>query len=1062
MRSAETERLTRLVVRDQRHVLAAVTELFTARVLAMLVVGVCCAAQLVACGEDDAANAICGDGVLEVAETCDDGNLLPGDGCSLDCTAEAGWNCEGVICVPVCGDSLRVGAETCDDGNNIAGDGCSAACTTEGSSSELCDDAQDNDGDGLADCEDPDCAASCPAPGPEVACSDGIDNDGDSAADCADSDCDSSCALPDEEDCAVAGDEDSNGLADCADPACTCVCGDGVTQDDEQCDDGAENSDTAPDACRTSCSPAFCGDGVVDTGEECDGTSEGSGAACLDCTFTERPGCGDSDATIIAEVNRPVVEVNLPFSDASDDAPTDATCGTRGGTERDVLLRFPTAGRYLIEAVSSAASGRLVLSELSDCPAGTSVRTCSAPTTRSNAWLTVDVETDSVRWLRADAFASDVLAGLLRVSQVDAVLAAGQSCVVDDVRSVCEPGSQCLSNGGADPICVPNDETAPLTGDPCTQRGALACGNELVCRGEPLTCQAQEAATCAELPDFDSLAESSDDGSLRWSPLLAASGATELRSTCDNLMGRAAVRLARDRRDWVRVVAMSDAGAPVGLSTRGACTLVNSETQCQRSDSGEAELWLEPGSGEVVLIVAGLGRVQLSVSDVPVLADSAACGADVEGRCAPGSSCLSGACVNDLAGSCSDPIPAIDAGIGNIADSGLLVGVDMAGAEEFAQDCGDRESGSPETPVLVPYLEQVVAFEAPETGRYEVSLRGAGPRAGVRVSNTCLGLPFSAVCSASVSAVGEYRRGAQVRAVVSSLDVESFAISIRLIQALADIGEACETDSACMNPFVCAEGVCARPVLPENAECVPGVEACSSPSQCVPDGSGSSFRCGAGIVGFNDACDRYLGLPVCSAGLTCQSADGAAAPLCLPVVGGEGDACARTENCGSGLFCVEGVCVVGGAGDAGSPCAFNSDCNEGLACSTVAGFCQPLSEFICSGSSVCPEGLVCNAVSACVVPAESGGSCDAERPCAAGFDCTTTPDGNVCTVRLAGLDEACVASSGCLPELYCDSVCRTRRPAGGTCRSTGPADQCEVGTVCRLDFSTGTERCVPE
>ncbi|MBU6160664.1 MAG: hypothetical protein KGO50_06055, partial [Myxococcales bacterium] len=537
---------------------------------------------------------------------------------------------------------------------------------------------------------------------------------------------------------------------------------------------------------------------------------------------------------------------------------------------------------------------------------------------------------------------------------------------------------------------------------------------------------------------------------------------TELRSTCDNLMGRAAVRLARDRRDWVRVVAMSDAGAPVGLSTRGACTLVNSETQCQRSDSGDAELWLEPGSGEVVLIVAGLGRVQLSVSDVPVLADSAACGADVEGRCAPGSSCLSGACVSDLAGSCSDPIPAIDAGIGNIADSGLLVGVDMAGAEEFAVDCGDRESGSPETPVLVPYLEQVVAFEAPETGRYEVSLRGAGPRAGVRVSNTCLGLPFSAVCSASVSAVGEYRRGAQVRAVVSSLDVESFAISIRLIQALADIGEACETDSACMNPFVCAEGVCARPVLPENAECVPGVEACSSPSQCVPDGSGSSFRCGAGIVGFNDACDRYLGLPVCSAGLSCQSADGVASPVCLADVGGEGDACARTENCGSGLFCVEGVCVVGGAGDAGSPCAFNSDCNEGLACSTVAGFCQPLSEFICSGSSVCPEGLVCNAVSACVVPAESGGSCDAERPCAAGFDCTTTPDGNVCTVRLAGLDEACVASSGCLPELYCDSVCRTRRPAGGTCRSTGPADQCEVGTVCRLDFSSGGERCVPE
>ena len=54
----------------------------------------------------------------------------------------------------------------------------------------VCGDGLDNDGDGLADCADPDCAItpSC-LPQPETACDDGLDNDGDGVIDCADSDC---------------------------------------------------------------------------------------------------------------------------------------------------------------------------------------------------------------------------------------------------------------------------------------------------------------------------------------------------------------------------------------------------------------------------------------------------------------------------------------------------------------------------------------------------------------------------------------------------------------------------------------------------------------------------------------------------------------------------------------------------------------------------------------------------------------------------------------------------------------------------------------------------------
>ncbi|MDX9720543.1 MAG: DUF4215 domain-containing protein [Myxococcota bacterium] len=45
----------------------------------------------------------CGDGVIEGAETCDDGELLDGDGCSAACAVEAGYRCAGEpsVCTPV-------------------------------------------------------------------------------------------------------------------------------------------------------------------------------------------------------------------------------------------------------------------------------------------------------------------------------------------------------------------------------------------------------------------------------------------------------------------------------------------------------------------------------------------------------------------------------------------------------------------------------------------------------------------------------------------------------------------------------------------------------------------------------------------------------------------------------------------------------------------------------------------------------------------------------------------------------------------------------------------------
>ena len=74
---------------------------------------------------------VCGDGVLNTTEECDDGNTANGDGCSATCTEE-------VSEVEECGNGILESTEDCDDGNTANGDGCSAACTTETSTTEEC------------------------------------------------------------------------------------------------------------------------------------------------------------------------------------------------------------------------------------------------------------------------------------------------------------------------------------------------------------------------------------------------------------------------------------------------------------------------------------------------------------------------------------------------------------------------------------------------------------------------------------------------------------------------------------------------------------------------------------------------------------------------------------------------------------------------------------------------------------------------------------------------------------------------------------------------------------
>ena len=94
----------------------------------------------------------CGDGKVEGNEQCDDGNILPGDGCSPTCEIEKCGNGKidpGEVCdlgagrngvcmgcsancqsTEACGDGILDPecGEVCDDGNTRDGDGCASTC----------------------------------------------------------------------------------------------------------------------------------------------------------------------------------------------------------------------------------------------------------------------------------------------------------------------------------------------------------------------------------------------------------------------------------------------------------------------------------------------------------------------------------------------------------------------------------------------------------------------------------------------------------------------------------------------------------------------------------------------------------------------------------------------------------------------------------------------------------------------------------------------------------------------------------------------------------------------
>jgi cysteine-rich repeat protein len=195
-----------------------------------------------------AAPSDCGDGIVDAAESCDDGNDVPGDGCDPNCT------------VTSCPNGVVTEGEQCDDGNGLNDDDC-----VEGCRSATC-------GDGFlfpfveaCDTAAADFGGACLPTCERATCGDGYVETG-------------------QEEC-----DDGNTIESdaCRGDCREAVCGDGVVHSgEEECDDG-NGSDY--DGCVGGCRLAACGDGYFQIGaEQCDPARPIPFRPCQgDCRFVE-------------------------------------------------------------------------------------------------------------------------------------------------------------------------------------------------------------------------------------------------------------------------------------------------------------------------------------------------------------------------------------------------------------------------------------------------------------------------------------------------------------------------------------------------------------------------------------------------------------------------------------------------------------------------------------------------------------------------------------------------------------------------------------------------------
>ena len=169
----------------------------------------------------------------------------------------------------------------------------------------------------------------------------------------------------------------------------------------------------------------------------------------------------------------------------------------------------------------------------------------------------------------------------------------------------------------------------------------------------------------------------------------------------------------------------------------------------------------------------------------------------------------------------------------------------------------------------------------------------------------------------------------------------------------------------------------------------------------------------------------------------------------------EGDACAATPDCSSGLSCRDGRCAPGPKG--GEPCD-GATCAIGFRC--TAGTClawakrgEACANESSTAGAPCQAGLACRD-GVCGDALREGESCDGNSTrCGAGLQCKSS----TCT-RRGEAGASCRSLFDCDEGLWCDGAnCFAKQGVGGPCMANGA---CELGLTC-TDGTCGVPVCAP-
>ena len=465
-------------------------------------------------------NPNCGNGTLETAlgEACDDSNSSGGDGCSEFCliednqgTCSSNQQCQSGVCNTstgtcdnslVCGNSVLESGEACDDGNFLPGDGCSASCLIEDNFTPCGSDS---------DCQSNSCNVATRTCNPNVLCGNGT-IDALSGESCDDGNdvggdgCSESCLIEDDLGICTLNNDCHGGICNPLTSICSSVgiCGNGVVENAEGCDDGNNlNLDACSAACLiedgsgqcltdqdclgSSCSlltgicdfVSECGNGILEAGEGCDDNNANGNDGCSEtCLVEDEQGPCSSNAVCASGICN-VVTDTCSENNACGNSVVDSAEGCDDG---NILNGDGCDANCLIEA------GLGVCSSDSDCQSNSCDLATGLCDVNTNCG---DLNVDSVNGESCDndagPISGDGCSNICLIESTAGVCFANTDCmtgVCNTVSAECaEPNtcgnSQIENSEGCDDA---NLDNADGCNDQCKiETGISGCDEDLDC-----------------------------------------------------------------------------------------------------------------------------------------------------------------------------------------------------------------------------------------------------------------------------------------------------------------------------------------------------------------------------------------------------------------------------------------------------------------------------------------------------------------------------------------------------------------------------------------------------